>query len=425
MLAVKPGGLYVDGTVGLGGHAAAILDAERSRRAASSPSIATPRRWRARARRLAAYGDRVRFVHADFREIPARARRRVGADGILLDLGRELGRSSTTPSAGSASRPTARSTCGWTARRGRPPPTSSTSMDEEDLADVIYRYGEDRASRRIARAIVSARRKQRIETTAELAAIVRRASGRPSWKPGHRSRDADLPGPAHPREPRARPAVGDDARARRPASPRAAGWPSSPSTAWRTARSSTPSAPSAPRGFEVLAKKPVRPSRRGGGAQPALAQRAAARPAAAGGGVRTPALDPAIMVPKAIDNSQVVREVDPRSSRDLWWLVAVVATLVVGLVLYAWPHLQVRQVDSERVPHVPRARAAGRGEPQAAPREGQPGEPEAAWSRSRCATSASARRPRRASSSWSARPRCRPERALATGPVRRPRRRRQ
>jgi cell division protein FtsL len=55
------------------------------------------------------------------------------------------------------------------------------------------------------------------------------------------------------------------------------------------------------------------------------------------------------MVAKAIDNSQVVREVDPRSSRDLWWLVAVVAMLVLGLVLYAWPHLQVRQVDSERV----------------------------------------------------------------------------
>jgi cell division protein FtsL len=65
--------------------------------------------------------------------------------------------------------------------------------------------------------------------------------------------------------------------------------------------------------------------------------------------MRAPALDPALLVPKAIDNSQVVREVDPRSSRDLWLLVAVVATLVFGLVLYAWPHLQVRQVDSERV----------------------------------------------------------------------------
>jgi cell division protein FtsL len=65
--------------------------------------------------------------------------------------------------------------------------------------------------------------------------------------------------------------------------------------------------------------------------------------------MRTPALDPGLVVAKAIDNSKVVREVDPRSSRDLWWLVAVVAMLVLGLVLYAWPHLQVRQVDSERI----------------------------------------------------------------------------
>ena len=44
-----------------------------------------------------------------------------------------------------------------------------------------------------------------------------------------------------------------------------------------------------------------------------------------------------------IDNSQVIREVDPRASRDLWWLVVVVMTLVAGLVLYAWPHLQIRE----------------------------------------------------------------------------------
>jgi cell division protein FtsL len=62
-----------------------------------------------------------------------------------------------------------------------------------------------------------------------------------------------------------------------------------------------------------------------------------------------PDLEPVILVPKAIDNSKVVREVDPRSSRDLWWLFAVVATLVCGLVLYAWPHLQVREVDVARV----------------------------------------------------------------------------
>ena len=44
-----------------------------------------------------------------------------------------------------------------------------------------------------------------------------------------------------------------------------------------------------------------------------------------------------------VDNSQVVREVDPRSFRDLLSLLVLVAVLVVGLVLYAWPHLELRQ----------------------------------------------------------------------------------
>ena len=44
-----------------------------------------------------------------------------------------------------------------------------------------------------------------------------------------------------------------------------------------------------------------------------------------------------------VDNSQVVREVDPRSFRDLFSLLLLVAVLVVGLVLYAWPHLEIRQ----------------------------------------------------------------------------------
>ena len=44
-----------------------------------------------------------------------------------------------------------------------------------------------------------------------------------------------------------------------------------------------------------------------------------------------------------IDNSQVVREVDPRASRDLVRLLALVMALVVGLGLYAWPHLKIRE----------------------------------------------------------------------------------
>ena len=58
-------------------------------------------------------------------------------------------------------------------------------------------------------------------------------------------------------------------------------------------------------------------------------------------------LDSASLLGKSIDNSQVVREVDPRSSRDLWWLILLGALLVLGGVLYAWPHLQIRRAGKE------------------------------------------------------------------------------
>jgi cell division protein FtsL len=63
--------------------------------------------------------------------------------------------------------------------------------------------------------------------------------------------------------------------------------------------------------------------------------------------VRDEALD-VDLIPKAIDNSQVVREVDPRSSRDLWLLLLLAAALVSGLVLYAWPSLEIRQTTLAR-----------------------------------------------------------------------------
>jgi cell division protein FtsL len=59
-------------------------------------------------------------------------------------------------------------------------------------------------------------------------------------------------------------------------------------------------------------------------------------------------LDGMSLLPKAIDNSQVVRERDPRAGRELWLLLAVVAALVAGLVLYAWPSLELRQAAQAR-----------------------------------------------------------------------------
>ena len=61
-----------------------------------------------------------------------------------------------------------------------------------------------------------------------------------------------------------------------------------------------------------------------------------------------PVLDNLSLLPKAIDNSQVVRERDPRAGRELWLLLAVVAALVAGLVLYAWPNLELRQAAQAR-----------------------------------------------------------------------------
>jgi cell division protein FtsL len=61
-----------------------------------------------------------------------------------------------------------------------------------------------------------------------------------------------------------------------------------------------------------------------------------------------PLLEGLATLPKAIDNSKVVRERDPRAGRELWLLLAVVAALVASLVLYAWPSLELRQAAQAR-----------------------------------------------------------------------------
>ena len=57
----------------------------------------------------------------------------------------------------------------------------------------------------------------------------------------------------------------------------------------------------------------------------------------------------AFFLGKPIDNSQVVRQVDPRASREIWFLLVLVALLVSGLVLYAWPALQIRNTGMTTV----------------------------------------------------------------------------
>jgi cell division protein FtsL len=58
-------------------------------------------------------------------------------------------------------------------------------------------------------------------------------------------------------------------------------------------------------------------------------------------------MEPTLLLPKLIDNSKVVREVDPRATRERWALVLLVACLVAGVGLYAWPHLERRQAGMQ------------------------------------------------------------------------------
>ena len=167
------GGVFVDGTVGLGGHARAVLEAGASQLLGVDRDPAAVELAR---ERLRDFGDRVRVVHGDYRQLPAILDREglSTVDGILLDLGvssmqlDEPGR-------------------GFSFRRDEPldmrmdtsaGPTAAEALagvDEKTLADVIYELGEDRFARRIARAIVAARAVAPIETTARLADVVRRA----------------------------------------------------------------------------------------------------------------------------------------------------------------------------------------------------------------------------------------------------------
>ena len=180
LLAVKPGGFYVDGTVGLGGHAAEIL----RRSAPSGRVLAVDRDAETLARaaeRLAAFGDRARLVHADWRALPEL----LGDErpqGVLLDLGVSSVQLDT-PERGFSFRADGPLDMRMDRSAGPTAADVVNRLPEKELADLIYAYGEERASRRIAAAIARARRKAHLRTTGELATVVRAAAGR-ARKPG-------------------------------------------------------------------------------------------------------------------------------------------------------------------------------------------------------------------------------------------------
>ena len=174
LLAVGGGGFYVDGTVGMGGHAVEIL----TRSGPSGRLLGVDRDTDALAlanERLASFGSRVRLHHGDYREIPQLLGGET-ADGILLDLG-VSSLQLDTPERGFSFQREGPLDMRMDRSQGETAADLVNHLREADLADVIYRYGEERASRRIARAVAHARQRAPIETTLELASIVRRAAG--------------------------------------------------------------------------------------------------------------------------------------------------------------------------------------------------------------------------------------------------------
>ena len=175
----QPGGRYADGTLGGGGHAAAIL-------AASSPTG-----WlfgcdrdggavEAARRRLAAFAGRFELRQDNFAElvnwVPAGS-----CDGVLLDLG------VSSPQLETAGRGFSFQLDGPLDMRMdlRQPVTAAGLVNEasaEDLAEIFWEFGGERDARRFARAIVHDRGQRRFETTRQLAELIERLAPRQGKK---------------------------------------------------------------------------------------------------------------------------------------------------------------------------------------------------------------------------------------------------
>ncbi|TAJ84043.1 16S rRNA (cytosine(1402)-N(4))-methyltransferase RsmH [Reyranella sp.] len=170
----RDGGRYLDGTFGAGGYTTAMLDRadcqviaiDRDPDAIAAGQVLAER-----------YAPRLRLIDGRFGDMAdlLSAEGVEDVDGVALDLG------VSSMQFDQADRGFSFRASGPLDMRMEKSGASAADLvnegDETELADIIWRYGEERRSRRVARAIVEARRTKRIDTTGELAEIVRRAVG--------------------------------------------------------------------------------------------------------------------------------------------------------------------------------------------------------------------------------------------------------
>lgn len=176
-LAPERGGLFVDCTVGLGGHSEAILKSSRETRVIGmdldSAALAYSRQ------RLAPFGDRFRAFQANFRAISSILQQADERDpnGILADLG-VSSMQFDSPERGFSFRFDAPLDMRMDSTSGATAADLLRQLPESEIARIIFEYGEERHSRRIARRIVERRKQGKpITTTTELADLVRNAVG--------------------------------------------------------------------------------------------------------------------------------------------------------------------------------------------------------------------------------------------------------
>ena len=168
------GGLYFDGTLGGGGHTAAILDAGESARVIAVDQ--DPEALTVAARRLERYGARVVLVRANYADAAERLAEPLA--GALLDLGISSHQIDESARGFSfrAGVPLDMRMAG-SESQGRTAADLLNELDEAELADVFYHYGEERRSRRLAAAVVRRRAEQPFRTSDDLLAIVESVLG--------------------------------------------------------------------------------------------------------------------------------------------------------------------------------------------------------------------------------------------------------